>query len=85
MKQEKVFFPSGTLILEGYLSMPPGAAKAPGVVLCHPHPLYGGSMRNNVIGAVSRALVEDGIELPFALIFAEWEQARALMITGKGR
>ncbi|MCJ7791427.1 MAG: dienelactone hydrolase family protein [Dehalococcoidia bacterium] len=30
----------------------------PAVVLCHPHPLYGGSMNNNVIMAVSSALVE---------------------------
>jgi alpha/beta superfamily hydrolase len=31
------------------------------VVLCHPHPLYGGSVDNNVILSVSSALVEKSI------------------------
>jgi len=33
----------------------------PGVVLCHPHPLYGGDMENNVVKAVVRALNARGI------------------------
>jgi alpha/beta superfamily hydrolase len=60
MQQEKVFFNSGNLILEGRLAMPSHTGADPGVVLCHPHPLYGGSMNNNVIYTVSRALVEKG-------------------------
>lgn len=35
--------------LEGLLSQ--GSSKA-GVVICHPHPLYGGSMYNNVVDAI---------------------------------
>jgi alpha/beta superfamily hydrolase len=31
------------------------------VVVCHPHPLFGGDMRNSVVAAVCRALVEAGI------------------------
>jgi alpha/beta superfamily hydrolase len=37
------------------------AAAAPAVVVCHPHPLYGGSMENNVVGAVCEALATAGI------------------------
>src|SRR4029453_961058 len=34
--------------LEGRLAVPPGAGA--GLVLCHPHPLYGGDMDNPVVG-----------------------------------
>ena len=41
------------LTLEGALTLP---ADAPaGVVLCHPHPLYGGDMDNHVVGAALEA------------------------------
>lgn len=30
------------------------------VVICHPHPLYGGTMNNNVVYRVSKALVDAG-------------------------
>ncbi len=50
------------LDLEGVLHLPRNSdVKVPGVVLCHPHPLYGGNMDNNVIVAVSSALNERGI------------------------
>jgi alpha/beta superfamily hydrolase len=45
-----VTFPSGSFPLEGRLSV--SDPKAPGVVICHPHPAYGGSMDNNVVYAV---------------------------------
>lgn len=61
MKLEKVLFKSDNLQLEGCLLMPPVDGKAPGVVLCHPHPLYGGSMNNNVVHAAGRALAGAGI------------------------
>lgn len=31
-----------------------------GVVICHPHPLYGGSMDNNVVDAIERGFSEKG-------------------------
>jgi len=55
MKEQPVTFSSGDLTLEGLLAVPEATANACGVV-CHPHPLYGGSMYNNVVDAVLEAL-----------------------------
>jgi alpha/beta superfamily hydrolase len=43
-------FRSGELTLEGLLANPGG--EAPAAVVCHPHPMYGGSMFNNVVDAI---------------------------------
>lgn len=48
-------------MLEGVLEMPAGSAHCPAVVLCHPHPLYGGNMDDNVLFAIDRALLANGI------------------------
>jgi alpha/beta superfamily hydrolase len=40
--------------LEGMLRAPPGALRA--VVLCHPHPLYGGTMHSAVVLAIAKML-----------------------------
>jgi len=53
-------FPSGELSLEGLLHLPE-QTPAPGIVVCHPHPMYGGDMRNNVVDAVRQTAVENGI------------------------
>jgi alpha/beta superfamily hydrolase len=59
-----VTFPSGDATLEGRLTVrTPGAAA---VVICHPHPGYGGSMENNVVYAVRDAVTGLGLT---ALIF----------------
>jgi alpha/beta superfamily hydrolase len=57
LRQSAVSFPCGELTLQGLCYLPDGDGVFPAVVLCHPHPLYGGSMDNNVILAVSSALV----------------------------
>jgi len=48
-KEEKIIFSSGTLSLEGLLSRGEGNR---GVVISHPHPLYGGEMGNQVVGII---------------------------------
>ncbi len=58
MKQARVSFPSGEFFLEGILAMPEGAGPFPAVIVCHPHPLYGGSMDNNVVYSLSEALTQ---------------------------
>jgi len=44
------------LALEGLARLPSTASRA--VVLCHPHPLYGGCMHNAIIVVVARAVRE---------------------------
>jgi uncharacterized protein len=56
MKETAASFASGELLLEGRLAIPDGRGPFPVVIVCHPHPLYGGSMDNNVVCSVSQAL-----------------------------
>ncbi|MGA8848249.1 MAG: CocE/NonD family hydrolase [Dehalococcoidia bacterium] len=58
MKQTRVSFPSGELLLEGILAIPEGAGPFPAVIVCHPHPLYGGSIDNNVVSSLSETLTQ---------------------------
>jgi alpha/beta superfamily hydrolase len=58
MKKTIVSFPSGELVLEGILAIPEGAGPFPAVIVCHPHPLYGGSMDNNVVSSLSETLTQ---------------------------
>ena len=55
-----VTFASGVLTLEGALNLPE-RTPAPGIVVCHPHPMYGGDMHNNVVDAVCQTAAADGI------------------------
>jgi len=54
--------PDGFFELEGELILPDGVEGAvPAVVVCHPHPLYGGDMHNEVVLTICRAVLERGI------------------------
>ena len=62
MRQSAVSFEAGDLTFEGVVAVPDKVdPPVPGVVICHPHPLRGGNMDNNVVLAVSFALAEAGI------------------------
>jgi alpha/beta superfamily hydrolase len=61
MNQQRITFASGDLKLEGILYLPENDGPFPCVIVCHPHPLYGGSMDNNVVDAVCDALVQSSI------------------------
>jgi alpha/beta superfamily hydrolase len=43
------------------ISLPDGPGPFSLVVVCHPHPLYGGNMFNNVVHAVCETLTKKGI------------------------
>ncbi len=61
MRQSAVSFQVNGLTFEGVVAQPEGQQAAlPAVVVCHPHPLYGGSMDTNVVLALSFALAEHG-------------------------
>jgi len=55
MKEEQTSFPSGELTLEGMTARPTSNVER-GAIVCHPHPLYGGSMFNNVVEAALEAM-----------------------------
>ncbi|MFC1943597.1 alpha/beta hydrolase [Chloroflexota bacterium] len=54
-------FPCGDISLEGELHLPQGRGPFPSVVVCHPHPLYGGNMLNNIVVAICQALSQYSI------------------------
>src|SRR3990170_1053736 len=57
----RVEIPCGSLTLEGVLHEVASESPCPAVVVCHPHPLYGGNMDNNVVVAVAEALAGGNI------------------------
>ena len=62
MRQTAISFKSKKLTLEGVVATPEGLpGPFPVAVLCHPHPLFGGSMDNTVVMAIARALDETGL------------------------
>lgn len=66
VKKDQVAFPCGKLKLEGIYYGAGAGVPSPAVVVCHPHPLYGGSMHNNVTYAIASALAAAKIN---ALLF----------------
>ena len=61
MKIQRIEFPCGNITLEGMISIPEGSGPWGLVVVCHPHPLYGGDMFNNVVHAVCEDLGKKGL------------------------
>jgi alpha/beta superfamily hydrolase len=58
-RETELRFRADEIELEGRIFLPDGATA--GCVVCHPHPLYGGNMHNNVVRGVADALAEAGI------------------------
>lgn len=59
--KKRVTFPCGNILLEGVLHTLEQPDPKPAVVVGHPHPLYGGSMHNNIVVSVCEELVGRGI------------------------
>jgi alpha/beta superfamily hydrolase len=59
-REQPVVFsgPAGTL--EGVIDLPAGGNPTLLAVVCHPHPLHGGTMANKVTHTVARAMREQG-------------------------
>jgi len=56
----RIEFKSGEIWLEGIVSEPKGDAPFAGAVVAPPHPLFGGSMDNNVVYALRDAMTDSG-------------------------
>ena len=61
MSQTRVRFSASGIVLEGIFEKPKGETSFPAVVVCHPHPLYGGDMYNNVVSVICQALGQESI------------------------
>jgi alpha/beta superfamily hydrolase len=61
MKEEKVFIPSDGIQLEGLLNIQEASSFRGGVILCHPHPQYGGDMDHPVITTSAEAASQEGL------------------------
>ncbi len=59
--QSQVRFSASGIVLEGIFERPKAEAPFPAVVVCHPHPLYGGDMYNNVVSVICQALAQESI------------------------
>ncbi|MBW1902989.1 MAG: alpha/beta hydrolase [Deltaproteobacteria bacterium] len=57
MTEERMFFQSERLKIEGLINETPGENA---VVVTHPHPLYGGEMHNNVVESLIAAYQQKG-------------------------
>ena len=53
MEEERIFFEARGARIEGLLSLDKEPTKG-SVIICHPHPLFGGNMYNNVVAAIVR-------------------------------
>ncbi len=56
-----ITFPCGDILLEGAWHFPQATGSSPAVIVCHPHPLYGGTMSNNVVFAICQGLAQKSI------------------------
>ncbi len=55
-----LFIPSGSLQLEAILRTPREDTLRGAAVVCHPHPMYGGTLDNRVVYRTAKAAIEAG-------------------------
>ncbi len=60
MREESVFIPSDSILLEGLMNIDEALSIKKGAVVCHPHPQYGGDMDNSVVTALVEIFSEEG-------------------------
>jgi alpha/beta superfamily hydrolase len=60
LENRRITFEANGATCEGVLACPDEMIHAPGVVVCHPHPLHGGDMQNAVVRCLAEAFVKTG-------------------------
>ncbi|HEC37271.1 MAG TPA: alpha/beta fold hydrolase [bacterium] len=61
VEKEFLLISNGELVLEAEYFQSKRDQKDPSVLLCHPHPEYGGNMHNNVVSEIFNRLVKNNI------------------------
>ena len=61
MNRARLTFPCRDILLEGVWHSPQATGSSPAVIVCHPHPLYGGNMSNNIVFAICQELAQQSI------------------------
>jgi alpha/beta superfamily hydrolase len=59
-ESQRITFTANGVTCEGLLTRPEADSRAPGIVICHPHPLRGGDMLNNVVRALAESFAAGG-------------------------
>jgi uncharacterized protein len=60
MASRRITFMADGVTCEGIVVCPDGVSHTPGLVICHPHPLYGGDMENHVVRGLAEAFAAVG-------------------------
>jgi alpha/beta superfamily hydrolase len=60
MREERVLIPGNGIKLEGLLSIHEALSSKGGLIVCHPHPQYGGDMDNAVVVTAVEAAIHEG-------------------------
>ena len=61
MKIERLFLPGPAGRLEALLEFDATAIPAAAAIICHPHPLFGGTMHNRVAYRAAKAALQAGL------------------------
>jgi alpha/beta superfamily hydrolase len=61
LRREHTTIPGKDITLEACWHFPDSKGPLPAVVVCHPHPLYGGNMSSNVVFGICQALAEKNV------------------------
>jgi hypothetical protein len=61
MRYQRIAFTAEGVTCEGMFVHPNSVTSAPGLVICHPHPLYGGDMENSVVRGLAEAFAAAGL------------------------
>jgi alpha/beta superfamily hydrolase len=60
LQRKSVQIPVGEIHLEALVGLDDKTGAGPGVLVCHPHPQFGGSMDNNVVSALFDEFAQAG-------------------------
>ena len=59
-ESQRITFPAKGVTCEGLLTRSDADGRAPGIIICHPHPLRGGDLSNAVVRALAEAFAAVG-------------------------